>query len=51
MVNSLNSSKGCGNDKTKACFSYKYVSELIDLQADVRRVLSDILALILYFLK
>ena len=52
MVNSLGSSKGCGNDKTKLVFSYKYVSELIDLQADARRVLSDILALIfnlLYF--
>ena len=25
MVNSLSSSKGRGNDKTKACFSYKCV--------------------------
>ena len=50
----VSSSKVCGNDKTKACLQLWIVSELIDLWADARRVLSDILALIsslLYFLK
>ena len=50
MLKSLNSSKGHGNDKTKACFHY--VSKLIDLQVDARPVLSDILAFnLLYFLE